>query len=51
MGNNEKRQSHEDREAQTLAERCKKKVQASEEAANQAETERTLGDYAKEVGS
>ena len=32
MKNNGERQSHEDREAQTLAERCEKRVEASEEA-------------------
>jgi hypothetical protein len=51
MENNENRQSHEDREAQTLAARCEKRVEASEEAAKQAETKRTLDDYRKKVGS
>jgi hypothetical protein len=44
-------QSHEDREAQTLVERIEKKVEASEEATKQAETKRTLDDYARTVGS
>jgi len=51
MKNNGERQPHEDREAQTLAERCGKKVEASEEAAKRAETKRTLDDYARKVGS
>ena len=52
MKNNGERQSHEDREAQTLAERCEKRVEASEEAAaKRAETKRTLDDYARKVGS
>ena len=49
MENNEFH-SHEDREAQTLVERIEKKVEASE-AAKEAETKRTLDDYAKKVGS
>jgi hypothetical protein len=48
---NEEYQSHEDREAQTLMKRIEKKVEASEEAAKQAETKRTLDDYARKVGS
>jgi hypothetical protein len=48
---NKARQSHEDREAQTLVDRIEKKVEASEEIAKQAETKRTLDDYAKKVGS
>jgi len=44
-------QSHEDREAQTLMERIEKKVEASEEAAKEAETKRTLDDYVRKVGS
>jgi hypothetical protein len=51
MKNNGERQSHEDREAQTLSERCEKRVEASEEAAKRAETKRTLDDYARKVGS
>jgi len=42
-------QSHQDREAQTLVERIEKK--ASQEAAREAETKRTLDDYGKKVGS
>jgi hypothetical protein len=44
------RQSHEDREAQTLVKRIEKK-QASQDAAREAETKRTLDDYGKKVGS
>jgi len=45
-------QSHEDREAQILVERIEKQVEASnEETAKQAETKRTLDDYARKVGS
>jgi hypothetical protein len=39
-------QSHEDREAQTLVKRIEKN-QASQEAAREAETKRTLDDYGK----
>jgi hypothetical protein len=42
--------SHEDREAQTLVERIEKKVEASA-AAKEAETKRTLEEYARKVGS
>jgi hypothetical protein len=45
----ERPQSHEEREAQTLVNRIEK--QASQEAAREAETKRTLDDYAKKVGS
>jgi hypothetical protein len=41
-------QSHEEREAQTLVNRIE---QASQEAAREAETKRTLDDYGKKVGS
>jgi hypothetical protein len=41
--------SHEEREAETLVTRIEK--QASQEAAREAETKRTLDDYAKTVGS
>jgi hypothetical protein len=50
MENNECH-SHEVRETQTLVERIEKKVEASEKAAKQAETKRTLDDYARKVGS
>jgi hypothetical protein len=43
-------QSHEQREAQTLVNRIEKTL-ASQEAAREAETKRTLDDYAKKVGS
>ena len=46
----ERPQSHEEREAQTLVERIEKK-QASQQAAREAETKRTLDDYGKKVGS
>ncbi len=39
-------QSHEDREAQKLLKR-----KASQEAAREADTKRTLDDYGKKVGS
>ena len=42
-------QSHEEREVQTLVKRIEK--QASQEAAREAETKRTLDDYRKTVGS
>lgn len=47
----ERPQSHEEREAQTLVTRIEK--QASQDAAREAEaeTKRTLDDYAKKVGS
>jgi hypothetical protein len=41
-------QSHEEREAETLVTRIEK--QPFQEAAREAETERTLDDYAKTVG-
>ena len=40
--------SHEEREVQTLTKRIEK--QASEKAAQEAETKRTLDDYARKVG-
>jgi flagellar biosynthesis regulator FlaF len=43
-------QSHEDREAQKLVKRIEK-TQASQEAAREAETKRTLDDYGRKVGS
>jgi hypothetical protein len=46
----ERPQSHEDREAQNLVKRIEKK-QASQEAAREADTKRTLDDYGKKVGS
>jgi hypothetical protein len=46
----ERPRSHEDREAQTLVKRIEKS-QASQEAAREAETKRTLDDYGKKVGS
>jgi hypothetical protein len=46
----ESRESHEDRESQTLVDRIEKK-QASDEAARAEDTKRTLDDYAKKVGS
>ncbi len=46
----EHRESHEDREAQTLVNRIEKN-QASQEAVREAETKRTLDDYARKVGS
>ena len=48
--NREHLQSHEEREARTLVERIEKK-EASQEAAREAETKRTLDDYGKTVGS
>jgi hypothetical protein len=45
----ERPQSHEEREVQTLVKRIEK--QASQEAAREAETKRTLDDYRKTVGS
>ena len=42
-------QSHEEREAETLVTRIEK--QAFQEAAKEAETKRTVEDYAKTVGS
>ena len=45
----ERPQSHEDREAQKLVTRIERK-QASEEAAREADTKRTLDDYGKKVG-
>jgi hypothetical protein len=51
MENNQERsQSHEDREAQKLVNRIEKK-QASQEAARAEDTKRTLDDYARKVGS
>jgi hypothetical protein len=41
--------SHEEREVQTLVKRIEK--QASQEAARDAETKRTLDDYRKTVGN
>jgi hypothetical protein len=46
----ERPQSHEDREAQTLVTRIEER-QASQEAAREADTKRTLDDYGKKVGS
>ncbi|MGA8313809.1 MAG: hypothetical protein WB755_27535 [Terriglobales bacterium] len=51
MENNQERsQSHEDREAQKLVNRIEKK-QASQEAARAEDAKRTLDDYARKVGS
>jgi hypothetical protein len=50
MENQRERQSHEDREAQRLVKRIEK-TQASQEAAREAETKRTLDDYGRKVGS
>jgi hypothetical protein len=47
--NREHLESHEEREAQTLVERIEKK-EASQEAAREAETKRTLDEYGKTVG-
>jgi hypothetical protein len=47
---NNKSQSHEEREVQTLVDRIEKK-EISQKAAREAETKRTLDDYAKKVGS
>jgi hypothetical protein len=47
---NNKSQSHEEREVQTLVDRIEKK-EISQKAAKEAETKRTLEDYAKKVGS
>jgi hypothetical protein len=46
----ERPQSHEDREAQKLVKRIENR-QASQEAAREAETKRTLDDYCKKIGS
>lgn len=46
----EQPQSHEDREADKLVRRIEKQ-QASQEAAREIETKRTLEDYGKTVGS
>lgn len=46
----ERPQSHEDREADKLVRRIEKQ-QASQEAAREIETKRTLEDYGKTVGS
>jgi hypothetical protein len=46
----ERPQSHEDRETQKLVKRIEQR-QASEDAAREAETKRTLDDYARKVGS
>ena len=46
----ERSPSHEDREAHELMKRIEKK-QASEKAAREADTKRTLDDYGKKVGS
>ena len=46
----ERPQSHEEREAQTLVTRIEKK-QASQKAAEEAETKRTLDDYREKVSS
>lgn len=48
--NREPIQSHEDRKAHTLIKRIEK-TQASQEAAKQEDTKRTLDDYGKKVGS
>jgi hypothetical protein len=51
MENNQERpESHEDRETQKLVKRIEQR-QASQEAAREAETKRTLEDYGKKVGS
>ena len=51
MENNQERsQSHEDREAQKLVNRIEKK-QASQEAARAEDTKRTLDEYARKVGT
>ena len=46
----ERSESHEDREVQKLVRRIEK-TQASDEAAREAETKRTLEDYGKKIGS
>jgi hypothetical protein len=46
----ERPQSHEDREVQKLVKRIKN-TQASQEAARESDTKRTLDDYGKKVGS
>ena len=51
MENNQERlQSHEDREADKLVKRIEDR-QASQEAAREVDTKRTLADYGKKVGS
>lgn len=51
MENNQERpQSHEDKEAQKLVNRIERK-QAVQDAARAEETRKTLDDYAKKVGS
>ena len=51
MENNQERsQSHEDREAQKLVNRIEKKL-ASQEAARAEDAKRALDDYARKVGS
>jgi hypothetical protein len=47
--NQEHRESHEDRESQTLVDRIKKE-QASQEAARAEDARKTLDDYARKVG-
>lgn len=46
----ERTQSHEDRKAQKLMKRIEN-TQASQEAAREADTKRTLADYGKKIGS
>jgi hypothetical protein len=46
----ERPKSHEDREAEKLVKRIET-TQASQDAAREAETKRTLDDYRKRVGS
>jgi len=48
--NQEHRESHKDRESQTLVDRIKKE-QASQEADRAEDTRKTLDDYARKVGS
>ena len=48
--NQERSQSHEDREAEKLVKRIEN-MQASQEAVREADTKRTLDDYGKKVGS
>jgi hypothetical protein len=51
MGNEQDlTQSHEDRKAHTLMKRIEE-TQASQEAAREKDTKRTLDDYGKKVGS
>jgi hypothetical protein len=48
--NQEHRESHEDRESQTIVDRIRKE-QASQEAARAEDARKTLDDYARKVGS